>query len=122
MFWPVMVTAVPGGPEVGVKAVISASGWLPVTVKLPISATGMAAKPFSFDRYRVTCPEVAQPGTVTVTVPSGFGLAGTGRQPAKSTVGSPGPGARSVPVRVTGVPRSPESGETPVICGWGGVV
>jgi hypothetical protein len=101
---PVIVTAVPGGPEVGVNPEIVGGG----TVKLPLLV------PVPWDVVTLIGPVVVPPGTMVVIWVSLSTVKRKATVPLKATAVAP---VKLVPVIVTIVPGTPEPGVKPVIPG-----
>jgi hypothetical protein len=97
---PVIVTAVPTGPEVGDRLLIQG-----VTVKL----TPLLANP---PTVTTTLPVVAPAGTVTPMLPA-LQLVTVAAVPLKVTVLVPWFDPKLIPVIVTAVPTGPEVGDRP---------
>jgi hypothetical protein len=108
-FVPVIVTAVPTGPDVGLRLVML--GAAPATVKF----TALLATP---PTVTTTFPVVAPLGTATVMLVA-LQLVGAPAVPLKVTVLVPCIAPRFVPVMVTAVPTGPEFGFTLAIFGAG---
>jgi hypothetical protein len=105
-FVPVMVTAVPTGPEVGDRFVMLGGT---VTVKL----TPLLARP---PTVTTTLPVVAPAGTFT-TMLVALQLLGVAEVPLNATVLVPCVVPKFVPVMVTAVPTGPEVGDRFVMLG-----
>lgn len=110
-FDPLIVTAVPTGPEFGDTPVIEGGGT--VTVKV---APLLAAPPTVI----TTEPVVAPVGTVVVML-AALQLVTVAAVPLKATVLFPWLGPKFDPLMVTAVPTGPEPGARPVIEGGGRV-
>ena len=104
-FVPVIVTAEPAKPEVGLRLVIAGAG----TVKL----TPLLAKP---PTVTTTVPVAAPAGTVTLMLVA-LQLVVVATVPPKVTVLVPCVVPKFVPVMVTAVPGAPEFGLTVAIVG-----
>src|SRR5579884_2740114 len=108
-FAPVMVTAVPTGPDPGDKLLMLGAGM--VTVKaMPL----LTCPP----TVTVTLPVVAPVGT-GATMLVALQLVGTAVVPLKLTVLVPWVAPKFAPVMVTAVPTAPEAGDRVVMLGAG---